>query len=144
MARRILRAALTGLVAGVLILGIGGRVAMRAVAIIIHQTAHFGPGATLGILMIGAILGVLTGVLYGVLFEDMWRDRVAVKGVLYGTLLFVVLVLTQPPAIRAEVAAARSYMWQIALLFWAVSVLYATVLASRLRAPASHFARVSV
>jgi hypothetical protein len=56
----------------------------------------------------------------------------AAKGILYGTVLFVVLVLFQPPAIRAEVTAARDYWWAIIPLFWVVCLAYAVTLATAL------------
>lgn len=130
------RAALAGMVVGVIVLGLGGRVAMRFVALLIHQAPHLGVGATLGILLIGGILGTLSGAAYGVILQRRWPARVTMKGFLFGSVLFSVLVLLQPPAIRTEVAAARAQWWAIIPLFWAVCVGYALVLARQLPADA--------
>jgi hypothetical protein len=126
------RAAFTGTLVGVLVLGIGGRLAMRLVALLTHQTPHFGIGASLGILFIGGVLGTLAGVFYGVIPQRRWTDHPTFKAVLFGSALFAMLVLTQPPAIRSEVVAARAYWWAIIPLFWAVCLAYAFALTRRL------------
>lgn len=132
MGKRIARAGLAGFLIGILVLGLGGRLAMRLVAILIHQTTHFGFGATLGIIVIGGVLGTLAGLAYGIMIERTVPMNAAAKGTLYGTVLFVVLVLFQPPAIRAEVTAARDYWWAIIPLFWVVCLAYAVTLATAL------------
>ena len=140
MGKRIARAGLAGFLLGILVLGVGGRLAMRFVAVIIHQTPHFGIGASLGIVLIGGILGLLSGVVYGMLLERSWPTHSSWKGFGYGTLVFAVLVLFQPSAIRAEVSAARAYWWAIVPLFWTLCVCYAvaltTTLHSRIQQPA--------
>ena len=134
MGKQIGRAALAGMVVGVTVLGLGGRLAMRFVALLIHQVPHLGLGASLGILLIGGILGTLAGAAYGVTLQRRWPARRTIKGVVFGSALFSVLALLQPPAIRAEVAAARAYWWAIIPLFWAVCVGYALMLARQLPA----------
>lgn len=133
---KLARAALAGMVVGVIVLGLGGRLAMRLVALLIHQVPHLGVGASLGILLIGGILGTLGGAAYCVTLQRRWPARATTKGFLFGSVLFSVLVLLQPPAIRAEVAATRPFWWAIIPLFWAVCVGYALVLARRLPAAA--------
>jgi|KBSMisStaDraftv2_1062788.scaffolds.fasta_scaffold1898923_1 hypothetical protein len=134
MGKQLARAALAGMVVGVVVLGLGGRLAMRVVALIIRQVPHLGAGASLGILLIGGILGTLAGVTYGFTLQRQWPSRQTTKGVLFGSALFGIMSLLQPPAIRAEVAAARAYWWAIIPLFWAVCVGYALVLARYLPA----------
>jgi hypothetical protein len=95
----------------VLLVGVGGRLAMRVLALIAHRPTHFGLGATLGILLRQA------------------RLAPAIKGALYGTLLFAVLVPLQPAAIREEIAAFQSHLMLAGLFFWAVCVGYGVVLA---------------
>jgi len=136
MAKQLGRAALVGLIVGVIILGLGGRLAMRLVALVIHQVPHLGTGASLGILLIGGILGALAGAAYGFMLQPWWPDWKTTKGVLFGSGLFGVLAVLQPPAIRAEVEAARAYWWAIIPLFWAVCVGYSLVLVRRLSAGA--------
>jgi hypothetical protein len=129
MIRHVARAGLAGLVVGVLVLGLGGRLAMRVVALLIHQAPHFGIGASLGIVLIGGILGTVAGLVYALTVPRRWPGRMTTRALLYGSALFGALVLLQPAAIRAEVAAARAYWWAIAPLFWSVCVAYALALA---------------
>ena len=137
MVRQLGRAALAGMIVGVVVLGLGGRLAMRIVALLIHQAPHVGLGATLGVLLIGGILGTIAGAVYGVALQRAWPTRVTEKGFLFGTVLFSVLVVLQPPAIRAEVTPTRPYWWAIVPLFWGVCVVYALMLARQLRAGAA-------
>jgi hypothetical protein len=134
MGKQLARAALAGMVVGVLVLGLGGRLAMRLVALLTRQIPHFGIGASLGILVIGGILGTLAGVIYGLILQRRWPDHSTVKALAYGSVLFGVLVFTQPMAIRTEVAAARAYWWAIIPLFWVVCIGYALGLARGLPA----------
>ena len=137
MGRQIGRAALAGMLVGVIVLGLGGRLAMRFVALLIHQAPHLGVGASLGILLIGGILGTLAGAAYGFTLQRRWPARGTTKGFVFGSVLFSLLALLQPPAIRAEVTATRPYWWAIIPLFWAVCVTYAVILARRLPAEAA-------
>jgi len=77
-------------------------------------------------------MGTLAGIVYGLTLRLPWEARSTTRGLLFGSALFGVLALTQPSAIRAEIAAARSYLWAIIPLFWAVSIGYALVLARQL------------
>ena len=132
MGRQLGRAALAGMVVGVVVLGLGGRLAMRFVALLIHQAPHLGLGASLGILLIGGILGTLAGAAYGITLHRWWPGQSTTKAILFGSALFTVLTILQPPAIRAEVTATRAYWWAIIPLFWAVCISYALMLARQL------------
>ena len=123
MITHLVRAGLTGTVAGVFILGLGGRLVMRLIALLLHQATHFGIVPSLGILLIGGIIGTLAGLVYGLIPQQRWFGHPTVKALLYGSLLFGVLVLAKPAA--EEVAAARAYWWAIIPLFWGVCVAYA-------------------
>jgi hypothetical protein len=125
MGKHLARAGLAGAIAGILILGLGGRLAMRLVALLTHQAPNFGIVPSLGIFLIGGIIGTLAGVVYGFMPQQRWPGHATLKAFLFGSLLFSVLVLTQPAAIRMEVTAARAYWWAIIPLFWAVCVAYA-------------------
>ena len=123
MGKHLVRAGLTGATVGVLVLGFGGRLVMRLIALLIHQAPHFGIVPSAGILLIGGILGTLAGLVYGLVVQQRWPGHSALKALVYGSLLFGVLVLAKPAA--SEVAAARAYWWAIFPLFWAVCVSYA-------------------
>ena len=135
--KRLGRAALTGAIVGVLVLGIAGRLAMRLVALLTRQSTHFGIEASLGIILIGGILGTLSGAVYGLIPHHWWAGRPSLKALSYGSILFGVLVITLPQAIRSEVVAARAYWWAIVPLFWAVCIGYALALTRGLTRPAA-------
>ena len=67
--RRILRGFLAGIASGILFLGLGGRLVMRLLALIAHRPTHFALEATLGILLIGAILGSVGGLGYALVLR---------------------------------------------------------------------------
>jgi ABC-type antimicrobial peptide transport system permease subunit len=123
MGKHLARAGLTGAIAGVLVLGLGGRLVMRLIVHLMHQDPHFGIVPSLGILLIGGIMGTLAGVVYGLIPQRRWPGHSTLKALIYGSLLFGVLVLAKPAA--SEVAAARAYWWAIIPLFWAICVGYA-------------------
>jgi hypothetical protein len=52
-----------GLVAW-LLLGIGGRLVMRVIAVAEHQTPAFSPEATAGTLLVGVIIGLVSATLF--------------------------------------------------------------------------------
>jgi hypothetical protein len=101
---------------------------MRGLALIAHRPTHFGLGATLGILLIGAILGAIASLGYTLVLGQA-RVAPAIKRALYGTLLLAVLVSLQPAAIREEIAAFQSHLMLAGLFFWAVCVGYGISLA---------------
>jgi hypothetical protein len=135
MLRRLALTSLTGLVVGIAALGLGGRIAMRILAVAAHRPTHFGLGASLGILLIGGILGILAST--PVAAVSRWRTRRPVTvGVLYGTGLFLILIPMQPQAIRAEIVAFEDHLWLASTLFWTVCVVYAVILVARILAQA--------
>lgn len=128
MGRRLLAAAIAGLICGIVVLGLGGRVMMRIVALAGHRPVHFGAGATAGIVIIGGVLGLIGGLGFGLLQRAL-PGRAAVKGLLYGTLFFVVVVPLQPAPIQAEITDLRS-IWSIVIpLFWALFLAFGVVVA---------------
>jgi len=132
MVKHLARAGLTGTVVGILILGLGGRLVMRLIALLLHQDPHFGIVPSLGIVLIGGILGTLAGLVYGLIPQQRWPAHTTLKALVYGSLLFGVLVLAKPAA--SEIDAARAYWWAIIPLFWSVCVTYALGLALALSA----------
>ena len=84
--------ALAGLITGLVVGGIGSRIAMRVVALVAGIPPESTLGGTVGILFLGAFLGVPFGLLFMigrrfVPFPNM------VKGLLYGSILFLIFVL---------------------------------------------------
>lgn len=101
---------------------------MRVLAIVANRPTHFGLGASLGILLIGGILGVVASIGY-LLVGRRAPGAPALKGALYGTALFAVLVPLQPDAIQEEIHALQGHLLVAGLGFWAVCVGYGVLLA---------------
>ena len=128
MLRRFAVSLIAGFIAGIGVLGIGGRVAMRIMAIVAHRETHFGLGATLGIILIGGILGTLASIPFAA--SRRWLPRSALAaGLTYGTVMFFVLIPSMPASIREEIDALRGFLIPAGILFWAVCTSYAIVLA---------------
>lgn len=127
--RRILRGFLAGIASGILFLGMGGRLVMRLLALIAHRPTHFGIQATLGILLIGAIMGSVGGLGYALVLRRA-STAPLLKGALYGTFLFAVLIPLQPIAIQEEIEGLRGHLVVAGLLFWAAFLGYGVMLAA--------------
>ena len=126
--RRFAVSLLSGFVAGVAILGVGGRIAMRIMAVVAHREAHFSLGATLGILLIGGILGTLASIPFAAVRRWLPRNPVS-AGVIYGTAMLMILIPLQPASIRDEITALRGFLLPATLIFWIVCTSYAIALA---------------
>lgn len=84
--------AIAGLGAGTLIGGIGGRLAMRLVAL----GADLEPGFTLGGTMVIFVVGAIIGLIFGLPYVWLWRRLPLpgrISGFLYGLTLCLVVVL---------------------------------------------------
>jgi hypothetical protein len=117
-----------GLGSGIVVLGLGGRLAMRVLALVAGRPTHFGLGASLGIVLIGGILGVLASIGY-LLVGRRAPGTPALRGALYGTVLFAVLIPLQPAAIQEEIGALRGHLVVAGLCFWTACVGYGVLLA---------------
>jgi hypothetical protein len=103
---RFARTLFAGPVAGALVLGAGGRLAMYASAVHAARAPHFSMGGSLGIVLIGAVLGTIGALLFGLATRRLAHVRVA-HGAVFGLLFLAVVAPLQPPAIREEVDAFR-------------------------------------
>jgi hypothetical protein len=93
-----------GLVAGVG-LGIGARLAMRIVASMSDRMTEFSVGGTLGILFIGSIIGLISGLIFMVIRQYIPGNGV-LKGLSFGTLVYLVLALLLRTALQEEIDPA--------------------------------------
>lgn len=102
-----------GIVCGVLVLGIGGRAAMRVVAVLGDLEPAFTVGGTVFILMIGGFLGTLLGLLYGAIRGILPFGGLG-SGLIFGlgaALLLVVLPLSlNEPSGELALATPRMVM----------------------------------
>ncbi|MFN8177795.1 MAG: hypothetical protein U0167_07705 [bacterium] len=126
MGKRLFAGSRAGLLAGAVLLGGGGRLAMRGLALLAGRPTSFGLGATAGILLIGALLGTLGGVACA--FIPRSRSGPApLRGLLFGTVFFLVLIPLQPPAIQEEIQSLHGHLAAASGSFWALFVVYGTV-----------------
>ena len=86
---------ISGLIAGFAVLGIGGRIAMRLVAIAEGKAGKFTIGGTLGVLVVFSIIGVILSVPFATLQGYLPSSNLR-KGATFGLLLMLVIVWVPP------------------------------------------------
>lgn len=95
-----------GAISGALVLGAGGRVAMRAYAIADWQTPYFTPAGSLTVLLVGMSIGATTGLWYG--WSARWfpaRRVLRIACFWLGLMAVTAFVLWPVSVRRAEVFA---------------------------------------
>lgn len=122
-------AVLAGLASGLVVLGVGGRVAMRLLALAAGREPQFGAEGTFGIIVIGGALGTVGGLLFALVAPRLPRSR-ALAGAIHGTLVLAVLAPLLPPAVREEIEALKSHLVLAASTFWLLFALYGIALAT--------------
>lgn len=101
------RKAAIGLVAGIaggVVLGIGGRAAMRVIALAAGLSPGFSPGGTVEVAVTGLIIGA-PGALLFALLRRFFPRRAIPAGALFGALLLAALTVLPPPAARSAAAS---------------------------------------
>jgi len=145
---KIASATLAGLLAGAVIGGLGARLAMRIVALLISSQPDLTAGGTLVILILGSIVGLGAGLVFGFirpLLDRLLPGRLWWQGLAYGGALAVLLAL--PFFLSREGENALLPAWQEALLFGSIALVYGLALAlldARLRARYAHNQAASV
>ncbi len=115
-------ALLAGTVAGVLVLGVGGRLAMRALAWAAGQPPEFSVAGSLEVLTAGAWRGAVGGVLYFALARILRNPGVG-RGLALGIFLYGFTLATLRSEIRGIASALDLVAWSV-LLFGAIFLLY--------------------
>jgi putative exporter of polyketide antibiotics len=100
---------------GVLILGIGGRVAMRAIAHATNVAPGFTLGGTMTVVGLGAVSGLAGGVIYALLAQFL-PNRRFVRSILFGVILVLITLRGLSPA----TALSISWFVPLVLLYGAV------------------------
>lgn len=129
MIRRAAHVLLVGMFSGTALLGIGGRVAMRVLALVAGRSTNFGLTATAGIVLIGTLLGLIGGAVFALGAGRLPGPAVA-KGALFGTLFLAVLIPLQPAAVQEEIDAFRGHLPFAAFCFWLIFAAYGIALAT--------------
>ncbi|MCJ7422371.1 hypothetical protein [Sphingomicrobium astaxanthinifaciens] len=134
---RAARTLLSGAALGALVLGVGGRVVMRLLALSDAAPPGFSWGGTGEVIAYGALVGVGGGLLL-LLLGLLWGQSPR-RGVLLGLLTYGAAALTLPAHIAATTAALGERAAPALMLFGVCFLLYGWLL-DRL-APATPFAQ---
>ena len=127
---KVASATMAGLLVGAVIGGLGARLAMRIVALLIGSQPDLTAGGTLIIVLIAGILGLAAGLVFSVirpLFNRLLTGRVLWQGLAYGGVLAILLSL--PFFFAREGEAALLPAWQEAVLFGPIALIYGSALA---------------
>jgi len=108
-AKRLLMGAVTGLVLGAVLLGAGGRLVMRGLALLDGRAVAFSMGGSAEVLLYGAIVGAITGAAYS-LVPGPFRRRWIAAGMLLGAASYSGTLLTLPPHIALTAAPFAEHM----------------------------------
>lgn len=81
-----LAAVLAGTIAGGVVLGVGGRLAMAALALATRERPRFSWGGSLEVVLLGTFYGAVGGVLLAVL-RRFWPRAGALRGIVLGGIL---------------------------------------------------------
>jgi hypothetical protein len=92
MRHRWIRILVAGVAAGFIILGVGGRVAMRFIALDIGQTPSFKLSGTFTVILMGGLSGLAGGAFYAVA-DRLLPVRIWARSVLRSILFWTFLVL---------------------------------------------------
>lgn len=111
-----------GVIAGTLILGIGGRLAMRLIAIISGLPGSHSWGGSLEVVAFGLILGILSGIFFGLVFPYTFTWRL-LTGLLFGLLVYGAVVAI-PMESMGAIAGFPAHKVPIAWIFGIVFALY--------------------
>jgi hypothetical protein len=120
----VVRALLLGAAVGFVVLGIGGRLAMRAIAVANHVPAGFTFDGTTTVVLLGVVSGIAGALLYALLHRYIQRRRL-VRSALF-TLALVLLTLRglrpiQPLALEwfMPLAVAYGAIVDVVYTWWA-------------------------
>ena len=106
---------LAGAVAGLVVLGAGGRLAMRAIAVANGAPPAFTPGGTATVVVLGAASGIGGGLLYAILYRLLPRSRLP-----RAALFVAALVLLTLRGLRPIQPLALEWFMPLALAYGAI------------------------
>lgn len=122
--RAVARAAVLGLAVGTLVLGLGGRLLMRAIALATGGSEGFSVGGSLEVVAVGAFYGTVAGALLPCVPARLgpWRS------VIHATGLFVLVALTSSAARGAASTLTFGHRLLSLLCFGVVLLAYSVLL----------------
>jgi hypothetical protein len=122
----------SGLIAGFAVLGIGGRISMRLIAIAQGQAPKFTVRGTLGVLLVFSIFGMILSVPFATLQRYLPNSNLR-KGATFGLLLTLLIVWAMPllPLLADARADELDFASIVArTLFSALFLAYGVIVAS--------------
>ena len=126
--KKIMLGLLFGLIVGAVVLGVGGRIVMSAIALLGRITPTWSLGGSIDVIVFGGSVGAVSGLVY-VLVRPYLPGPQLGKGLLTGLLLFGGMVLIRPPSARSAMAGFTHLTVPILLMFGAICLVYGVVLA---------------
>ncbi len=124
--------------AGAIVLGVGGRIVMRAIGLIANRAPEFSPGGTIEVIAFAAIVGSVAGAAFAAIKEYL-PGAALLRGMLFGLLLFLAVSLIRLPSVERSAAAFEGFLPPIILMFGAIFLLYGMALAMAEAAASSRF-----
>lgn len=124
--KRLLVGLSAGLVAGTVIIGIGGRIAMRGIAILAGVPGGYSWGGTLDVVAFGLITGIISGVVFGLVEKYAFTNHI-LTGLLFGVLVFVCLLLL-PIDAKGAARGFPELQGEIHLIFGGLLLIYGMAL----------------
>jgi hypothetical protein len=118
------RSALAGFVSGVVILGIGGRLLMWAVAFVLHGSGGFTFGGSIEVLIAGAVFGIIGGLILLLVpaYLTNWST------VIHAVLMFVFFAFISGASRRALSGIAWPERFPVLIAFGGLLLCYSLLL----------------
>lgn len=117
----------SGFIGGTVIVGIGGRLAMRSIALLAGRQGGFSWGGTWEVVALGLIIGVLSGIVYAMV-EKYGLPNESLNGAIYGIFVFVMLLIL-PIGGKGAAKGFPDMQPTIYLIFGILLVVYGVLLA---------------
>jgi hypothetical protein len=116
-----------GILSSFLFLGIGGRIAMRVLAILAEQEPRFTVEGTIAILIFSTTIGIVGGALFPVVGNYLPSPATA-RGGAWGLILFIVLIPMLPADIHQEALEFEHFLPLTITLFGLLFLAFGVVL----------------
>lgn len=120
-----------GVLAGALVLGVGGRLVMRGIALMAGGPPSFELAGSLEVVALGAIIGAQAGLVYGLAAPHL-PGRWWVQGIAYGLLAYGA-VLAWPLDGKGAARAFPALLPAVLMLFGVAFILFGLALAAWMR-----------
>ena len=120
--RNVLIGLLGGMVSGTMVLGIGGRLLMRGIAIMAGGSGNFSWGGSMEVVLLGVLIGICSGIFMGLSIPFSMRNKL-VWGLFHGFLAYL-MVLVLPIGGKGAARGFPDLQLTIHLLFGGLFLLY--------------------